>query len=966
MNPERWNQLEALFHEALTLPAAQRAAFVQLACNGEDALRDELLALLVKDAEAEARRFIATPALQIAPATTDALHAAETTAPHEPAAETDDIPRAPETNPQNQARQLDQYRLLDLLGRGGMGEVYLAEDTQLGKRVAIKLLSAAFSQDAQHIGRFQREARMLALAQHPNIAEAYLLREHARGHYLVMEFVPGDTLAQRIKRGALPLHEALPVLRQIAAALQAAHERKVIHRDLKPDNIKLTPDGTVKLLDFGLAKQLREELTTTDDAQPNSVFSTQRKVVAGTVPYMSPEQTRAEELDARSDLWSFGCVAFEMLTGARPFAGMSTHELFQAIRTQEPAWELLPAATPPALRQWLRQCLRKERKERLASAAEAVAALAQASNFVIQQARQRVWRKRASVAVLVLIAVTGVFYRQRLLGFLKARLAPMTASATRALPREKRLLIAPFKEKGTSPAFGQQLALVLQNSLRDVQGLQVMPYAEKLRLPSRNVVTAESLRPLGVNLVLTGEIEQQGTKVIVRYVLNDANGKPFAPAKQVEAEPAAVPSQLTAEIVLALLPQQQPLRVAPVLPNPTWQQQYLTALNALQDDLTPATLHPVIADLTALQQAAPDSVPLMVALAEAQLRLAKELNDKMAFRAALQLAERAIKQDSHQLDARLLRGKMLLLLNETSAAVTELLAVAQARPSDIEVWPQLGEAWLAANEAAQAEAAFKTVTNLWPSYWRGHNDLGVFYAERGRLQEAQTAFQRTLALHPASASGHINLGNIYIQSGKFTEALAAFEQARRTDFSRTESALEMFIGLGAAHYYLQQYAQAVASCKEGLALYPNNPTLHGNLGDALRHQVGNEQAALVAYAKAIVLVESDTPTAEGYATLGELRAKRSLLVALRAVDQNEARQRLRRALREGADSLDVQLRALLAFHLLGETDKALDHFCQALKLGLEPAMLAAEPDLAALRLDPGYGQTLQRCTRNSH
>ncbi|NOT59339.1 MAG: protein kinase, partial [Acidobacteria bacterium] len=583
MNQERLNLLETLYQEALALAPDQRAAFVELACGGDDGLREMLQAWLAQAAPVAALTTMA--------ATTGSVAVALPTNAQPTVGSTADAATARETNPQPAAtvtRQLDQYRLLELLGSGAMGRVYLAEDTQLGKRVAIKILPGSFAEDADRVARFQREARMLALAHHPNIAEAYLLRCEARPPYLVMEFVPGETLGQRLQRAALPLHEAVPLLRQMAAALEAAHARQVIHRDLKPDNIKLTPDGTLKLLDFGLAKQVRDELTTRADAEPRAaVFSTERHVVAGTVPYMSPEQTRGETLDARSDLWAFGCVAFEMLTRQRPFAGLATQEVLQAIRTQEPDWTLLPAATPAPLRRLLQAALRKKREERLASATDALKALSATSKTLTQRARWRHWRKYALVTAMIVLVVSGFVYRRTWLNWFKAKTP--TIAITPTMPREKRLLIVPFTEKGVAPGLGKQLAVALQTRLRDVPGVQVMPYAEKLRLPARMAVTMESLRPLGVNLLLAGELEPQGEKLAVRYWLDNERGQRLVAEKTIvtTTDLHAAQKELAVAVANSLQAQQPAPRDDVNFQNAAQLAAYYDALVTLQDDLSP-------------------------------------------------------------------------------------------------------------------------------------------------------------------------------------------------------------------------------------------------------------------------------------------------------------------------------------------------------------------------------------------
>ena len=265
--------------------------------------------------------------------------------------------------------RLGPYEITGSLGAGGMGEVYRARDTRLKREVALKILPASFASDPDRLARFQREAEVLASLNHPNIAAIYGIEESDQHRALVMELVDGETLADRIARGALPIDEALPIAKQIAEALEAAHERGIIHRDLKPANVKLRPDGTVKVLDFGLAKLAEPGSAIRDPgsdgardvgagfSSPNSVSPTITSpalmtgvgVLLGTAAYMSPEQAKGKPADKRSDIWAFGCVLYEMLTGKRAFDGEDVADTLVNVLKMHPDWTALPASTPPAI-----------------------------------------------------------------------------------------------------------------------------------------------------------------------------------------------------------------------------------------------------------------------------------------------------------------------------------------------------------------------------------------------------------------------------------------------------------------------------------------------------------------------------------------------------------------------------------------------------------------------------------------
>src|SRR5262249_2134678 len=266
-------------------------------------------------------------------------------------------------------KQLGSYEIVSVIGKGGMGEVYRARDTRLDRAVAIKTLPEEFETDAERLARFEREAKVLASLNHPNIGAIYGLEKHDARHFLVLELVEGETLADHIARGPVPVDESLKIAQQIAEALQAAHDKGVIHRDLKPATIKITPDGTVKVLDFGLAKA--GDVGSSDaDVLSNSptlrTLASSPGMILGTAAYMSPEQAKGKPVDRRTDIFAFGCVLYEMLTGKRAFEGDDVSDTLAAVLRAEPDWSLLPADVPPGLRTVIQRCLEKDRAKRVA------------------------------------------------------------------------------------------------------------------------------------------------------------------------------------------------------------------------------------------------------------------------------------------------------------------------------------------------------------------------------------------------------------------------------------------------------------------------------------------------------------------------------------------------------------------------------------------------------------------------
>src|SRR5713226_8597407 len=310
--------------------------------------------------------------------------------------------------------KLGPYEIVAPLGAGGMGEVYRARDTKLGRDVALKLLPPRFTADADRVARFGREARLLASLNHPHIGAIYGFEDAGNVPALVLELVEGDTLDVRLRLGTLPLSEALAVAQQIADALDAAHRAGIIHRDLKPSNIKITPDGFVKVLDFGLAKALATEGSDPDllKSTITSAGGTIVGVILGTAAYMSPEQARGQPVDKRTDIWAFGCVLFEMLTGSAAFARETITDTIVAVVGAEPEWKSLPADTPGSIRRLLTRCLQKDARRRLHDIADARIELEDAMATPAEPAPLPTPRRWSPVALSVLslgIATALVF-----------------------------------------------------------------------------------------------------------------------------------------------------------------------------------------------------------------------------------------------------------------------------------------------------------------------------------------------------------------------------------------------------------------------------------------------------------------------------------------------------------------------------------------------------------------------------
>ncbi|HXA65025.1 MAG TPA: protein kinase [Bryobacteraceae bacterium] len=433
MTPQRYQRVIELFQAASDWGPDARPALLAEACAGDDDLRREVEAMLAADARSGG--FLDQPADDFAAA---AIAARETGSLI--------------------GHRVSHYEVISVLGAGGMGEVYRANDTRLHREVAIKFANASFSD------RFEREARTIAALNHPNICTLH----DVGPNYLVMELVEGETLAERIKRGAVPWKDALSMAKQIADALEAAHERGIIHRDLKPANIKIKPDGTVKVLDFGLAKMDQQI------APGDSPRTTRPGLILGTAAYMSPEQARGNTVDKRADIWAFGAVLYEMLTGQRAFPGDTTTDILAAVVTREPEWERAPVK----VRRLLRRCLEKDPERRLRHIGDFELLLEEApgpSNF----GRGRLlWAVAATV--LAIIAVGSLWVARRATPVAQRPLIRLTLDlgANAASSLNSTVVISPDSKRIVFPARGPQGKRQLATRLLDQAHATFLPGTE--------------------------------------------------------------------------------------------------------------------------------------------------------------------------------------------------------------------------------------------------------------------------------------------------------------------------------------------------------------------------------------------------------------------------------------------------------------------------------------------------------
>ena len=681
--------------------------------------------------------------------------------------------------------RLSHYEISTLLGKGGMGEVWRAKDTKLGREVAIKTLPEEFARDLDRLARFKREARLLASLNHPNIAAIHGFEEDNGTHFLVLELVEGETLADQLKLGAIPVEESLKLALQIAEALEAAHEKGVIHRDLKPANIKVTPDGKVKVLDFGLAKAVAGETPRTD-LSTLTVLETKEGIIQGTPAYMSPQQARGEVVDKRTDIWAFGCVLYEMLTGRRPFRGETLTDMMARILEREPDWEALPRSTPGQVRELLERCLQKDTNQRLGEIREAGSLIEEA---LVGPRRQRVTRRQAlamgGVALVPLMAVTlglnvgGV--RDRLFG----TGAPVSIQSIAVLPLQN-LSGDPEQEY-----FAEGMHDALITDLAKISGLRkVIARASVMRYRNTDKLLPQIGRELRVDALITGTVLREGDQVrITAQLINAATEEQLWAARyerqlrDVLSLQNDVVTAIIREMRLQLTPQEQ-TRLASARPvDPEVYEAYLRGKFYL-NQLTPEGIE---RGLEYLHQAVENDPA--DALAYSGLALGYSLISSHtpspppdAVLRAKAAAIRALELDETLAEAHSALAQ-IRFYNEWDWEGAEA-----AFRRALELNPNLPEAhahygWYLNLFGRQEEALAEMrraqqVDPLTPTYtaWRG--DLNYFFGEYDETIEFES---EALELDPDFAWANHFLGRAYAQKGMYEEAIAANERAIAVD-----------------------------------------------------------------------------------------------------------------------------------------------------------------------------------------
>ncbi len=812
---EKWKQVEELFNAALELEPAARDSFLAEACASDEELRREVESLLAY--ENQTAGFIQKPALEVA---ANALAA--------DAREAD--------QPKTISQQIGAYRIIEPLGKGGMGEVYLAFDPRLGRRVAIKLLPAEFTADADRVRRFEQEARAASALNHPNIITIHEIgqasTEEGGARYIVQEFVEGETLRQRLNGGRMTLTEAMNVTTQIAEALASAHEAGIIHRDIKPENVMLRRDGYVKVLDFGLAKLTERRSDRETETQRESV-STTPGIVMGTASYMSPEQARGLKVDARTDIFSLGVVLYEMTTGRLPFEGATMMDVIAAILDREPApLNLHDADAPAELQRIVSLALRKNLEERYQTSRELLVDLKSLKQELELESRLKGSRRhRAGGEAKVSTtggeetAASRAAAPLRLLNrhWMAAALALVIALAAIAayfyLNREatiESVAVLPFKFLGADKedeylALGMTDALITR--LADLKQLTVRPTSAVLKFQKEGQDVVAAGRALRVDAVLDGYVQKFGETINIRTQLirvSDGSllwsGESVRPLANLPLLHDSVMTQVAEALALKLTGEQRQKLKRRYRDNAEAYQAYLKGRYFW--NRRGAGWHQSAIEAFGRAIAIdPNYAMAYAGLADTRIILGDHglIPPKEVFPKAREAAIKALELDDSLVEAH------------------TALAMVKSRFD-----------W----DAETAEREFKRAIELDPGYALARGWYAMHLRNLRRFDEARAEIEQAQKLEPLLLSLYAYGAGTYLAAGQPDQAIA---QCRK--------ALDLDPGFMTAHHFLGRvyaakgmYEEAIAAFDKAAGISSDNPALRSYLGYALAASGRREEA----------------------------------------------------------------------------------------------------------------------------
>ena len=861
---------------------------------------------------------------------------------------------------------LGPYEILSPLGTGGMGEVYLARDTQLHRRVAIKILPEKYASDSQLLARFATEARLASSLNHPNIVTIYSVGEAASIPYISMELVEGQNIEDLSGGKPLPLNILIKVAKQIADGLAKAHEAGIVHRDLKPQNVMVTTDGFVKILDFGLSKLTTSGVTlstmSTWHAQ-DTPFSSSGAII-GTVAYMSPEQASGKPLDYRSDQFSFGSLLYQMAVGQLPFhRETAAQTLASIIEAEPPDLMTLNPAIPPGLASIVQRCMSKRPQDRYDSTAE----LAQdfdslAQTLALSSASALKWTPtrtaRRSTWLWVLIASVLLLLGT---GVITPRIWRHTATViqSQTLPGEEQIAILPFTNIGneaTNQVFIDGLVETLTSKLTQLEQFQgklsVIPTSEIRR---ENTTSArDALRSFGANLVITGSVQRTADKIRLTVNLVDPKTSRQLKSRSIDTEIrdiAVLQDGIVTEVVSLLDLDLQPAALQTLSAGgttvPGAYDFYLQGRGYLQSFGKIENVDSAVGLFQRSLENDPKYTLAYAGLGEAYWRKYEITKDRRWIEEAKKSCEKAIAINDKVSPVHVTMGLIDTGTGRYEDALSELQRAIQIDPVNGDAYREMAKAYEGMGKLPEAESVYKKAIELRPSYWAGYNELGRFYMRLARYAEAEKQFRRVTELTPDNPGAYSNLGGMYFLLRRYHDAASMFERSLAI-----MPTFPAYSNLGTLYFTLGRYLDSARNFERALEIDDRDYRVWHNLASAYRWIPGETEKGRSAFERAAKMGEAELRVnsrrpgllinlADCYSMIGQTQRARDLLA---------------QALTIGLDGAQAMFAASQVYEQLGDRDHALEWIAQALKNGYPEDLVNRSPGLARLRADPRFQQ----------
>jgi serine/threonine-protein kinase len=942
MDFDRRVRVEQLYRSAMECDPGSRDAFVSDACQGDQELRIEVERLLSSSSSSKDSTMAIDPGSGVAPAdSTDSGN-----------------------------RSVNQFDILEKIGQGGMGRVYRARDRHLGRIVALKFLAPELIGSEPAHARFLREAHALSAVSHPHIATIFDVADAAGEPFLVLEYLSGGTLRTKMRRLSAEGHRLSPgqiagYAIQIAEGLAHAHRNGIVHRDVKTSNILLDAQGNLKITDFGLARlQGEAAITGTRHAM-------------GTAEYMSPEQARGEEVDSRSDIFSFGVVLYEIATGELPFRSDHPQAVIHQILNAEPrpVHDLNPEIPQP-LEQIIERALQKDRNARyqrledtlddLAAFERGISSEAGGASFLptatlkpVRRAMRMPRRRWLALAALVPALLFVPWVRTSLSGLFPHRAAD-----------KKHIAVIPFTVVGAdlqNQAFCDGVVESLTSSLSQLEQFQgsllVVPASEVRRQP--NISVSDAQRNFGITLAVTGSIQRSGDQL--RLTANLVNARSL---RQLDSRSVDVPLQnlagvedrllgLVAELLEIQIPPQQRSRVAAGKTSISEASDaYLQGRGFLSRWDKAGNLEQATAAFQRAIKIDSHYALAYTGLSDAYLRTFQRKKDPQFLQLAREAGERAVELNGRLAAAHVSLGAVLSATGESKNAVAELKKALDSDRLNVDAYRELGAVYESLNQPADAERTYRTAIDLRPGDWYANAMLASFYFRGSKYADAQEYFSRIVKFTPDNANGYLTLGVVDIILERHAEAEAALQHS--IALKETDRA---YSNLGTLYYQLGRYPQAVAMNEKAVELSKGtNWATLGNLADCYRRVPELSTKAPETYRRAIATAErllavnpKDSDVLKSVAFFRAVCGERDL--ALRNIEQ---------ARKLAPNSSTVGFKSVLVYEVLGRRKPALAALEKVLKDGLPIGQVEREPDLSELRKDPAYARMKAHYSGNTN